>query len=237
MTAPKPTAEQIEAAQQYHESGRTGWDELASWLADREAAAEQRGREAGIREALRAVQEVGPLTDAERAIARLLTAPPRAATLSLPAEPVALECTNCAGSGGAHTWICPKCNGTGFITPAAPLTEACQRCGKSQRECDCEDPRVVGYENGPAAPLTGPELAQRHGFQPLAESGAARVAGVSAAPPAGECTCGNPYPDDEHDEHCPLFGSAAGECTCHPERAGGWKDPSCVLHGRAAGKR
>lgn len=46
----------------------------------------------------------------------------------------------------------------------APATrgEWCHRCGKTTRECDCEDPRLVGYENNPAPPTATGE-AGTHG--------------------------------------------------------------------------
>ncbi len=91
--------------------------------------------------------------------------------------------------------------------PAAPDCRSCGGSGLSGALSAC----IRCNGTGRAAPLTGPELAAKYGFPPLAESGAARVPGVPQG--EAECTC---------------FDCDCKECKANNRR--------CVLHGRAAGK-
>lgn len=65
----------------------------------------------------------------------------------------------------------------------------------------------------PEPPRTGPELAAKHGFPPLAESGAARVPGVPEPPRGEACTCTLnrfPYRVRVPSDTCPVHGTKEG---------------------------
>ena len=142
--------------------------------------------------------------------AALLPAPPPATPLTGPELAERYGFPPLAASGAARV-------------PGVPQGEAeCRGCtstfdrdGKGQTwRFDASCPK----HGRKAAPLTGPELAERHGFPPLAVSGAARVPG--AAQGEAECTCRD---EEEEDESC-------GDIRRYVNSS------SCKLHGRAAGK-
>lgn len=78
--------------------------------------------------------------------------------------------------------------------------------------------QVIGSWENPArlklippqeTPLTGPELAESHGFPPLAESGAARVAGATSSESGGAvCTCKCTCAKGVVSSHCNIHGNA-----------------------------
>lgn len=197
---PKPTAYQKAAAVVFFARAvRPDADDLALVFAQRDRQAEQRGQES----LQSAIDQAG------FHLAPSSHAPPGELTL---------WCNECGRDSGFHYGSCSKSEyqrgrEAGILEAIeTAITDARSKCGGPVTW-----PNVVIWlrkilsTTPPAAPLTGPELAERHGFSTLAESGAARVPSV----PHGEveCTC---------------FDCDCRECKANNRR--------CSVHGRAAGK-